>query len=405
MTKGQQNDVVLYEPGSLADIGAGHRAVLSGMVSDALTVARPRGRELSAARYRVGRYDLREPDYRQILLWSEALSLNPQAVIERLEATEMRTLAAHNTKIFETGRKIRASKVIPFAVEHGSIISLTWNLEALPIKQFNWIPGLSIQEFAIAWPYGPAYWEPKPPTRLSVRFPLTKLRRLHISYSNIINLDLDGANNLECLVCDNNAIECLNLSHTPNLRELSCECNNVVELDITKTFYLSHLRCSGNELRNLSIKNNHELKYLECSVNQFDVLIIENATRLETIECGESEKFTEVRLSNVPNLSSLSCMEAGLKELNVSNFQKLTKLNVESNQLTKLDLSGVPKLAYLWCEKNLLTELDVSQLPELTRLHCDGNPLTELDIRANSALVNLSCDPTVKVHKHPSEVF
>jgi hypothetical protein len=50
--------------------------VIARMTNDVLARAEARG--LSAARYRVGGYLLREPDHRQILHWAEALSMTPE---------------------------------------------------------------------------------------------------------------------------------------------------------------------------------------------------------------------------------------------------------------------------------------------------------------------------------------
>ena len=77
MTYGGRKDVVVHGTGSLPVVGAGSRGVLSGIVSAALTVARKREKALSAERFRIGKYEFREPDYSQILIWSKALGIEP----------------------------------------------------------------------------------------------------------------------------------------------------------------------------------------------------------------------------------------------------------------------------------------------------------------------------------------
>jgi hypothetical protein len=47
-------------------------------------LARARTQDLGAARFAIGEYLLREPDYRQILRWAEAAGLAPEVVLERL---------------------------------------------------------------------------------------------------------------------------------------------------------------------------------------------------------------------------------------------------------------------------------------------------------------------------------
>ena len=38
---------------------------------------------------------------------------------------------------------------ITFSVEHGSIVSLVWNFEVLPLRDFNWVPGLRIRAMCL----------------------------------------------------------------------------------------------------------------------------------------------------------------------------------------------------------------------------------------------------------------
>jgi hypothetical protein len=101
---------------SLAEIDAGARSILSGVVTDALRVARGRETELVAALFRIGRYEFREPDYQQILIWAKALEIDPVALVDALEQTCFR---------YEEFPKVA------FAVAQGAIVSLAWDVVAL----------------------------------------------------------------------------------------------------------------------------------------------------------------------------------------------------------------------------------------------------------------------------------
>ena len=79
--------LVPFSDGSLANTAAGAERILSAMVEEALAL----GREVAVAkttRFRIGDYTWCEPDYRQILLWAEALKMEPATLIEKLAAGE-----------------------------------------------------------------------------------------------------------------------------------------------------------------------------------------------------------------------------------------------------------------------------------------------------------------------------
>jgi hypothetical protein len=86
------------------------------------------------AHFKIGRYEFREPDYRQILIWAKALGNDPLVLVNTLE------------RICFTYEE---SKKVAFAVEQGGIISLAWDVVALPIKNFEWVAGLTIQTLAV----------------------------------------------------------------------------------------------------------------------------------------------------------------------------------------------------------------------------------------------------------------
>ena len=60
----------------LEKVRPGPRDILTRMVSDALVLAKSQETALVDARFKLGGYEFRDPDYRQILLWAKALKLN-----------------------------------------------------------------------------------------------------------------------------------------------------------------------------------------------------------------------------------------------------------------------------------------------------------------------------------------
>ena len=118
--------------------------VIARMTGDLL--ARARAHDLSAARFRIGEYLLREPDYRQILHWAEALGMAPEGVLEELAASRV------EPKEWEHWMD---SEPIAFALEDGAIVSLAWDFDRMPLIPETWQEGLQIRTLGFQkgdWP-------------------------------------------------------------------------------------------------------------------------------------------------------------------------------------------------------------------------------------------------------------
>ncbi len=367
MTDEEHKALVVRPSTAVGRVGAGAGSVLSRVVSDALILAR--SHSLASARFRVGSYEFREADYQQILLWAKALENTPEKIIEALE----------NTTLNVDGRlNIDDHDVISFQVRNGSISSLVWDNEKLPLTEFMWVKDLKICEIAFIHGFEKL-------TAISCRLPA--LRRLvcadepysenrHQLLLNQIFGDGPGKRYI--------GLRELDLSNVPRLTELCC--------------------CGNNELTQLDLSNVRELAQLVCEENRLTKLDFSNVPELSLLRCYDNQ-LTELDLSNVPKLAELVCGGNQLTKLDLSNVPRLAGLWCAYNQLTELDLSNVPELACLICEGNQLTELDLSVLPELTELNCSGNKITELDVRQNRKLKVLECDPSVSIRKPPSQEF
>ena len=67
---------------------SGAEKVLSRIVSDALAIARERDVADMFARIRLGKYDLCQSDYRQIVAWAQETGKSPEELISLLENVE-----------------------------------------------------------------------------------------------------------------------------------------------------------------------------------------------------------------------------------------------------------------------------------------------------------------------------
>ena len=296
------------------------RGVLTGVGADRTLAAE--------TRFRLGEYEFREADYRQIRFWANALGLSSEVVLERMMS----------------GRCGDRDEDIAFGVEDGAIVSLALDFLKLPITSFEWQPGLQIKRLAFT------HQHPVGPVQLAVNLPSL----------NEFCFDYTGA-----LV--------INLGLLPRLTNLSCGGNQLTELDLSNVPGLTKLRCGDNQLTELDLSNVSGLRRIECEGNQLTELDLSNVPGLTELRCSRNQ-LTELDLSNVPGLTELLCYENQLTELDLSNLPGLIELVCSENQLTELDLSNLPELTELGCGSNHLTELDLSNVPGIEAENIYADP-------------------------------
>ena len=239
------------------------------MVEDALALVRKR--EISAARFRIGEYELREPDYRQIRRWAEALGKSPEEVLATLAACRVE-LEVNFMEQWEEERE-----PVAFEIKDGYIVSLAWDFNRLPLIPENWEPGLRIRTLGYTggWPNLSATLRPC-------------LRQL------------------ESLVCGNIGISACDLSQVPGLTKLYCIWNNLTELDLTPVPGLTKLYCSWNNLTELDLTPVPGLTVLECYSNRLTELDLTPVPGLTILGCSNNP-LTELDLTPVPGLADLGC--------------------------------------------------------------------------------------------------
>ena len=381
--------LVPVPPGSLTQSTGGPHGVLARMSSDVLAIVQAKDRVLAQARFRLGEYEFRGPDYRQILRWAEALNLSPEQVLATLEASRFKS-------------KLEDELSVELGVVDGALSSLVWDLTKLPLDEFEWDDEVRVHTMAFLSDE-PLRGAPRdlPPNLRTLVFEGLELDRLdlsgtpeliklHCALTNLTGLDLSGVPQLTSIECHYNRLTDLDLSGVPHLTWLVCENNQLTELDLSGVPRLTLLSCDGNQLTELDLSAVPELTRINCSENQLTELDLSAAPKLTWIRCN-SNQLTELDLSGVPQLTDLVCFRNQLSKLDLSAVPQLTRICCNANQLTELDLSAGPQLTTLECENNQLTELDLSAVPQLTRLRCSNNYLTELDLSAVPQLLDLQC--------------
>jgi len=218
--------------------------LLSEIVAGSLALAR------QEAVFSIGVYHWCGPDYRQILLWANALGFEPEEVIRRLvDPSKWGGMDAlpfdpyGKEELFDSLQ----GKETQFC--NGKIIHISWDFELLPLTTFQWVEGLEIEYFKIV------SHRNAPASILEFAPTLPKLRVLSVDGLEIRNLDLSGVPILEFLSCSRNLLANLDLSSVPALRELICSYNCLREIDLSNSWTLRSIDCRGNLLVRLNIEN------------------------------------------------------------------------------------------------------------------------------------------------------
>lgn len=217
MVDDKKNELIIRSTKEISAAGNTAKKLFTRMTRDVLAQAEVCG--ITGARFRVGDYLLREPDYRQVCDWSDALGLPPAELIMRLSAGYLQ---------FKNG----FCKDISFFVEDGSIVSMVWDFEHLPIFPNTWQKELMIEALGFSstpFSHRPGHFQP--------------------------NLQ-----HLNTLICKSMGISSLDLCHVPRLTTLDCSYNELTELNLSKVPSLSRLNCKWNRLRILDLSNSRELE-------------------------------------------------------------------------------------------------------------------------------------------------
>jgi hypothetical protein len=227
--------------------------IVTEMVGDALALSRAivNASESLAPRYKIGEHVFCEPDYRQILIWSRALELEPSKVVERLLqdplSAEERLLRA----IFGDGWGTR--------LVNGQIHDLLWDTALWSLEKFEWSAQLSIARLYIS-------------NSSADRGINRKMRSLEVPLKDLV-----------ILWCANIGLSEIDLSGAGKLEELECRGNHLTALDLSAVPLLTSLSCSGNQLSSLELSTVPQLKYLCCKCEALSVLDIRPLKELEKL--------------------------------------------------------------------------------------------------------------------------
>jgi hypothetical protein len=137
----EKNNALVQRTGTeISSTGRRISPVIARMTREVL--AQTKAHSLSQARFRIGEYLLRKPDFRQIQLLANDLDMAPWEVLEHLVSSRLEPERWENVE------------ALGFAVEDGAIRSMVWDFDRLPIIPKVWQEGIQIRDLGLAgeWP-------------------------------------------------------------------------------------------------------------------------------------------------------------------------------------------------------------------------------------------------------------
>jgi len=216
---------------------------------------------------------------------------------------------------------------------------------------------------------------------------------LDISSKNISDLTgIQGFTSLTKLICYNNLLNNLDVTHNIALTYLDCNSNTLSSLDVTNNTNLDYFRCDYNQLTSIDVTQNAGLSYFACGFNQLTTLDVTQNINLSTYLGCTGNQLMDLDLSQNPNLEILYCNANKLDSLDLSQNPLLATVNCSWNQLSFINLTGDTSLYIFHCPYNQLTTLDVTQFQNLGDLTCDSNFITSLDLTQNPNLYVVRCN-------------
>jgi Leucine-rich repeat (LRR) protein len=314
MADTQQNALLPLESRSPSESGTGPGSIISGMVSDAIAIARSIERASTSARFRIGDFEFCEPDFRQILIWAKALEISPQSLIQEFEEISN----DHDTK---------------FKIEDGSIVSLAWDFARLPMVKIEFVSDISIQEISL-------------------------FQSDYFSDCEFADDDIAAEPQVDILICLRSLrilyiydvkISSLKLIEMESLSELYCTCTNLTEIDLSNVPKLKILWCRYNQLTELNLTGQSMLISLHCDKNKLKRLAISNAPHLYEIYC-DYNNLTDLDISSAHNLKSLKCDNNIIMNINLYGIESIKYISCHNNNIARIDISNAHKLEFLYCD-------------------------------------------------------
>ena len=271
-------------------------------------------------------------------------------------------------------------------------LDLNWNLSQLP--NFHQVPKLKslhlgggrytsldlsilplLEEFYVQERYGYTI------NNLNINNPT--LKKLSIHSTNIVNLNLINAPNLEELtVSQNKQLVGLNVDNNIKLKKISLNQNNFSSINLNNNRELEDLAIYENNFNTIDLRNNNKLKSLQIIKNNISTINLENNPNLTYLNLSHNN-LTSLDLHNNNLLRELDVRNNNLESL-ILNAETLTNINASNNKLSSLNLNNIGGIAgNINLKNNKLTNLDLRNFSKVYDLDVSDNLLKELYLPNN----------------------
>ena len=131
-------------------------------------------------------------------------------------------------------------------------------------------------------------------------------------FTNLKNLELDGAKLTAIDISNNTKLETLNLNN-----------NNLTSINLENNLYLTKLYLAGNKLKAIDLTGNTKLTDLDLSDNKLTSINLADNTALTSLEFANNQ-LTAIDLSYNSELANLTLSGNNITQLDLSNNKKLT---------------------------------------------------------------------------------
>ena len=247
------------------------------------------------------------------------------------------------------------------------------------------------------------------PSQLPNFYQVPKLKSLHLGGGIYSSIDLSILPLLEEFSVQGSIysypINNLNINN-PTLKKLSIHSTNIVNLNLINAPNLEELTVSQNkQLVGLNVDNNIKLKKISLNQNNFSSINLNNNRELENLTIYENN-FNTIDLRNNPNLTYLNLSYNNLTSLDLHNNNILRQLNVKNNNLESLILNA-QTLTNINASNNKLSSLNLNNIGGIAgNINLKNNKLTNLDLRNFSQVYDLDVsDNLLKELYLPNNIY
>ena len=209
------------------------------------------------------------------------------------------------------------------------------------------------------------------------------LKKLFIHSTNIVNLNLINAPNLEELTVNRNKqLVGLNVDNNIKLKKISLNKNNFSSINLNNNRELEDLAIYENNFNTIDLRNNNKLKSLQIIKNNISTINLENNPNLTYLNLSQNN-LTSLDLHNNNLLRELDVKNNNLESL-ILNAETLTNINASNNKLSSLNLNNIGGIAgNINLKNNKLTSLDLRNFSQVYDLDVSDNLLKELYLPNN----------------------